>query len=165
MLRLVLSSLVLDMKLDVKLSYITEAVLLVNAFNSLNREVALLNIHQLCPSLATVLTNKYRENASLFIDAWGYSFLSGIKGDPLATVPFIGKLQSTNIKQVWYADDATAGGTLLNLKAWWTMLSSSGPSYGHFVNTGKTWLIVKPQHEHDARELLILWHRNGPFAF
>ena len=37
----------------------TEAVLLVdanNAFNSLNRKVALLNIHQLCPSLATILT-------------------------------------------------------------------------------------------------------------
>ena len=49
----------------------TEAVLLVdadNAFNSLNRKVALLNIHQLFPSLATILTNTYRENASLFID-------------------------------------------------------------------------------------------------
>ena len=33
------------------------------------------------------------------------------------------------------------------------MLSSSGPSYGYFVNSGKTWLIVKPQHEHDAKEL------------
>ena len=30
---------------------------------------------------------------------------------------------------------------------------SSGPSYGYFVNPGKTWLIVKPQHERDAKEL------------
>ncbi|KAL5475504.1 hypothetical protein EMCRGX_G025326 [Ephydatia muelleri] len=82
------------------------------------------------------------------------------QGDPLAmamyaiaTVPLIEKLQSTNTKQVWYANDATAGGTLLNLKAWWTTLSSSGPSYGYFVNPGKTWLIVKPQHERDAKEL------------
>ena len=30
---------------------------------------------------------------------------------------------------------------------------SSGPSYGCFVNPGKTWLIVKPQHERDAKEL------------
>eukprot|EP00731_Ephydatia_muelleri_P026182 Em0018g282a len=82
------------------------------------------------------------------------------QGDPLAmamyaitTVPLIEKLQSTNTKQVWHADDARAGGTLLNLKAWWTMLSSSGPSYGYFVNPGKTWLIVKPQHERDAKEL------------
>ena len=34
----------------------TEAVDANNAFNSLNRKVALLNIHQLCPSLATILT-------------------------------------------------------------------------------------------------------------
>ena len=138
---------------------LTEAVLLVdakNAFNSLNRKVALLNIHQLCPSLATILTNTYRENASLFIDGDTLFSQEGTtQGDPLAmamyavaTVPLIEKLQNTNTKQVWYADDATAGGTLLHLKAWWTMLSSSGPSYGYFVNPGKTWLIVKPQHEH-----------------
>ena len=143
---------------------LTEAVLLVdanNAFNSLNRKVALLNIHQLCPSLATILTNTYRENASLFIDGDTLFSQEGTtQGDPLAmamyavaTVPLIEKLQNTNTKQVWYADDATAGGTLLHLKAWWTMLSSSGPSYGYFVNPGKTWLIVKPQHEHDAKEL------------
>ena len=69
-------------------------------------------------------------------------------------VPLIEKFQSTNTKQVWYADDATAGGTLLNLiKAWWTILSSSGPSYGYFVKSEKTWLIVKPQHERDVKEL------------
>ena len=142
----------------------TETVLLFdanNAFNSFNCKVALLNIHQLCPSLATILTNNYRENASLFIDGDTLFSQEGTtQGDPLAmamyavaTVPLIEKLQSTNTKQVWYADDATAGGTLMNLKAWWTMLSSSGPSYGYFVNPGKPWLIVKPQHEHDAKEL------------
>ena len=68
----------------------------------------------------------------------------------IATVPLIEKFQSTNTKQVWNADDATAGGTLLNLKAWWTILSSSGPSYGYFVNPGKTWLT---QHERDVKEL------------
>ena len=41
----------------------TEAVLLVdttNAFNSLNRQVALHNIRRLCPPLATILINTYR---------------------------------------------------------------------------------------------------------
>ena len=106
----------------------TETVLLVDAnkaFSSLNHKVALLNIHQLCPSLATILTNTYRENASLFIDGDTLFSQEGItQGDPLAmamyavaTVPLIEKLQSTNTKQVCYADDATAGGTLLNLKA------------------------------------------------
>lgn len=35
------------------------------------------------------------------------------------------------------------------------MLTSCGPSYGYFVNPGKTWLIVMPhwEHEHDAKEL------------
>ena len=49
----------------------TEATLLIdanNAFNSLNREAALRNIHSLCPSLATIAINTYRENAQLFID-------------------------------------------------------------------------------------------------
>ena len=48
----------------------TEAILLIdakNAFNNLNRRVALLNIHQLCPALATVLTNCYRSSSSLFV--------------------------------------------------------------------------------------------------
>ena len=123
----------------------TEAVLLVdanNAFNSLNRKLALLNIHQLYPSIATILTNTYRENASLFIEGDTLFSQEGTtQGDPLAmamyaiaTVPLIEKLQSTNTKQVWYADDATAGGTQLNLKVWWIMLSSSGPSYRPWEN-------------------------------
>ena len=40
-----------------------EAVLLVdvcNAFNSLNRQAALLNIRHLCPPLATAIINTYR---------------------------------------------------------------------------------------------------------
>ena len=66
----------------------TEGVLLVdasNAFNSLNRHVALLNMFQLCPPLATILTNTYRSASSLFID--GTSLLSQegtTQGDPLA---------------------------------------------------------------------------------
>jgi hypothetical protein len=46
-------------------SYDTEAVLLVdatNAFNSLNRQVALHNIRRLCPPLATILINTYLQN-------------------------------------------------------------------------------------------------------
>ena len=47
----------------------TEAVLLVdasNAFNALNRQVALLNIRRLCPSIATALINTYRDSTDLF---------------------------------------------------------------------------------------------------
>ena len=41
----------------------TQAVILVdaqNAFNLLNQQLALLNIHRICPSIAPVLTNLYR---------------------------------------------------------------------------------------------------------
>ena len=44
---------------------VSEAALMVdtsNAFNSLNREVALRNTHILCPSLAPMLTNTYQSH-------------------------------------------------------------------------------------------------------
>ena len=47
-----------------------EAVLLVdasNAFNSLNRECALRNIRFVCPPLATILINTYRNSTELFV--------------------------------------------------------------------------------------------------
>ena len=49
----------------------TEAILLVdatNAFNTLNRDTALHNILDLCPSLGRVLVNTYRQNVNLFVD-------------------------------------------------------------------------------------------------
>ena len=48
-----------------------EAVLLVdasNAFNSLNRLVALHNIRRICPPLSTILINTYRAPTELFVD-------------------------------------------------------------------------------------------------
>ena len=66
----------------------SEGALLVdasNAFNSLNRRSALLNIFELCLSFATILTNIYRMASNLFID--GTSLLSRegtTQGDPLA---------------------------------------------------------------------------------
>ena len=52
-------------------SQTTEAILLVdanNAFNSLNREVALRNIQHLCPSRSVVLINTYHEDINLFVN-------------------------------------------------------------------------------------------------
>ena len=44
----------------------SEGVLLIDAFNSLNRAVALHNIQRLCPSFATILINTYRKPACLY---------------------------------------------------------------------------------------------------
>jgi len=52
-----------------------ERVLLVdasNTFNSLNRRSALLNMFELCPSFATILTNIYHMASILFIDGTPY---------------------------------------------------------------------------------------------
>ena len=84
-----------------------------NAFNSLNRQVALHNIQRICPSLSTIFINTYRAPTELFVD--GDTILSQegtTQGDPLAmptyalaTIPLIQKLEG-NHRQVWYADDA-----------------------------------------------------------
>ena len=134
-------------------SYDTEAVLLVdatNAFNSLNRQVALHNIRRLCPPLATILINTYRAPTELFVD--GDSFFSQegtTQGDPLAmpmyalaTIPLIKKLKG-NSKQIWYADDAAAIGKLADLRVWWDHLTREGPDFGYFPNPSKTWLVTK----------------------
>ena len=127
----------------------TEAVLLVdasNAFNNLNCQVALRNIQTLCPSLATILINTYREDVPLFIDNRCILSSEGTtQGDPLAmamysvgVTPLINDLQGSRARQVWFADDATTGGSLIGLYNWWCRLRSLGPSYGYFVNASKT---------------------------
>ena len=34
---------------------------------------------------------------------------------------------SVDVNQVWYADDAAATGTVLNLKEWWDNINNFGP--------------------------------------
>ena len=136
-----------------------EAVLLVdatNAFNSLNRQVALHNIQRLCPLLATILINTYRAPTELFVDGDAILSQEGTtQGDPLAmpmyalaTIPLIKKLHG-NYKQVWYADDAVAVGRIVDLRDWWDRISTSVLGFGYFPNASKTWLVTK-EGLHDA---------------
>ena len=108
----------------------TEAIILVdvtNAFNSLNQQVALRNIRHLCPPLSKILINTYREDVRLFIDSETLLSQEGTtQGDPLAMAmyaiavnPLIHRLKQDTTKQIWFADDATAGGKLNNLREWW----------------------------------------------
>ena len=114
----------------------TKAILLVdanNALNSLNRQVALHNIRHLCPLIAKILINTYRDPTSLFVD--GFSLLSQngtTQGDLLvmpmyaiATIPLICSL-TNNVQQAWYADDASASRCLHDLQAWWDKPPRSG---------------------------------------
>ena len=144
----------------------TEAILLVdasNAFNSLNRSTALMNIRTVCPAFSTVLTNIYRESTDLYLGANTLLSQKGTtQGDPLAmpfyvlaTRPLIDLLSTDTpeLRQVWYADDSTAGGTLIDVKKWWDNLSTIGPAFGYYVNPKKTWLITKDNLVHSASEM------------
>ena len=142
----------------------TEGVLLIdasNAFNSLNRKTALRNIRALCPPLATFLINTYRNDVNLFID--GETILSSegtTQGDPLgmamyaiATVPLIHRLSSVPVKQIWYADDAGAGGNLDGLRSWWDQLCCEGKNFGYYTNSSKSCLVVKEEKLAEARAI------------
>ncbi len=106
-----------------------EAILLVdanNAFNTLNRQATLHNIRILCPTFSTILINTYRSHIKLLIQE-GEHLLSeeGSKqGDPLAIVmyasinPLTTQLCSL-ARRVWFADDATAVGSIIEVKEWW----------------------------------------------
>ena len=56
-------------------------------------------------------------------------------------------------KQVWFADDATAGGKLAHLHTWWLALAEKGPKYGYFPKASKSWLIVKESLLEEAQVL------------
>ena len=133
----------------------TEALLLVdasNAFNSLNRANALANIRGLCPPFSTILINLYRESVLVLGANTLLSQEGTTQGDPLA-MPFYAlatrplmdaiTLDNPNLKQIWYADDATAAGKISDLRKWWDNLATIGPSFGYFVNPTKSWLITR----------------------
>ena len=145
----------------------TEGILLVdaeNAFNRLNRSAALHNIKCLCPQFSTVLSNTYSDPVRMVIPGSGEicSSEGTTQGDPLAmamyalaVTPLIGKLYHLvpTCKQVWYADDSTAAGSIGDLRKWWDEIFILGPGYGYFPNGIKTHLIVKAEYAEQAHSL------------
>ena len=147
----------------------TEAVLLVdaaNAFNSMNRNVMLHNIKQLCPAIYMYSYNCYSTHARLFV-LGGQELASKegtTQGDPtamalygLGLIPFMDKI-SENIdastsKQVAYADDLTGGGKLHTLRLWWDAVLQHGPKYGYYAEPSKSWLIVKQENLEEATKI------------
>ena len=145
---------------------INDAVLLIdveNAFNCMNRAVALHNTRILCQIISTYLVNTYRHATRLFISGGGEikSTEGTTQGDPLAmawysinTVMIIDWLAQGNsdVKQVWLADDATTVGTIENLKTWYERLIDQGKKFGYYVNCSKCWLIVKSKNKEAIAE-------------
>ena len=127
-----------------------QGVLLVdasNAFNTINRQVALHNIKSICPPIHQILVNTYQAPIRCIICGDGEisSSEGTTQGDPLAMAmyalavkPLIEKLQydAPAVKQVWYADDATGAGTCDDLRTFWN-------SYRYMVLAMDTFPMVQ----------------------
>ena len=126
-----------------------------NAFNRLNRTLALHNVQSLCPVIAQFVIITYRQPVKLFITGGKMipSEEGKTQGDTLAmrlySVNTAGIIQTTKtltptVHQVWLANDAAAAGTIQKWYEWYNIIVVEGKKYGNFVNGKKCWLIVKP---------------------
>ena len=137
----------------------TDGILLIdasNAFNRMNRSVAMHNIRIICKEMAIYIINSYRGPSRLFICGGGeiLSQEGTTQGDPLA-MPWYSvttssmiqslRIQTPEVKQVWLVDDSAGGGKLVPLYDWYKRLTLEGTNYGYFVNGSKSWLIVKSE--------------------
>jgi len=132
-----------------------------NAFNSLNRTSMLLHARLLWPRCARFLFNTYRGWSLLVLkgsSTYLYSKEGVTQGDPLSmfmyaigTLPLIRSLNNpTHWTQLWYADDASAGGLLPDLRQWFSLLCSRGPDFGYFPEPRKCILVVNEQFRAEA---------------
>jgi len=55
--------------------------------------------------------------------------------------------------QLWYADDASAGGTLSALLEWFTLLCSKGPSFCYVPQPSKCFLVVTDSQLDEAKHI------------
>ena len=99
----------------------TDGILLIdadNAFNRINRGVALWNVQFTCPAMKTILINMYRSDSRIFMQSERsfFELLScegTTQGCPLAMAMYalalvpLSKEVYPCCQQVWYADDAT----------------------------------------------------------
>ena len=142
-----------------------ESVLLIdarNAFNSLNRQVALHTVRDRCPSFHCFLKNCYKSPTELFVvdsdrnKEMIYGSEGATQGDPSAMamysisiyplIQFLASNQDPSLpaaKQAWFADDGTGGGSIVQLKKMWDNVNKEGPKYGYYPKASKSILIVK----------------------
>ena len=133
----------------------TDCILLVdatNAFNSLNRNTLLHNIHINCPVIAMYTNNCYRFGARLIITGGSeiHSNEGTTQGDPIAMgiyaigiTPLIQAITTESVKHVAFADDLCGAGKIHNVKIWWDKVCYFGPLIGYHPNPQKSWLITK----------------------
>ena len=118
----------------------TEAILIVdatNAFNILCREAALHNIKFICPELSMFVQNMYGGEAELFVANSEETLLSKegtTQGGPesmgfcAASTTLLASAHESagKAKKLFYADDGSGGGKLIDILDWWRLLSTIG---------------------------------------
>ena len=84
------------------------------------------------------------------------------QGDPIAmplsahalgVLPLLRSVATEGTVQAWFADDSSAGGKFVKVRAWWDALTTKGPLYGCHLDTSKSVLLVKPAVLGLAQEL------------
>ena len=141
-----------------------EAALLLdasNAFNSLNRRLAIHNIQFICPQFVPFLRNMYGAPSALFTGTTTlFSEEGATQGDPAAFLFYglgimlmLDLISLEGILQLFYADDGNAAGNLEDLAKWYKLVLSIGPHFGFQVNPSKSVLIVKAEFYNRALEL------------
>ena len=89
------------------------------------------NIQHLCPLVAIILSTPVEKPTEIFVDGqvlWSEE----TQGNPpamsmyaLATIPFIDQLSDIqDVTQVWYANDASAAGSLTSNLKWYNHTNS-----------------------------------------
>ena len=51
---------------------------------------------------------------------------------PMHALSVVQQLPDFEVSQMWYADDASVGGSLESLHSWWDSLICLGPDFGYF---------------------------------
>ena len=105
--------------------------------------------------MACMVINTYRKAACLFVGSTSILSSEGnTQGDPLSmaiyafgTPPLAWRLTRVSAScQIWFADDAAAGGSMRSLLNFWNALLEEGPKFGYYANATKTWLVTKERY-------------------
>ena len=113
-----------------------------NAFNCLNRNLAVENIKRICPALNFVVQNSYSAPSDFYVAGKTLQSVEGTtQGDPIAmamygvaTLSLLMLVQNTHVSQKWYVDDGSAVGHLEDLLLFFKQLTEHGGYFGYSEN-------------------------------
>jgi hypothetical protein len=142
-----------------------------NAFNEVNRYLALWNIRHLWPSASRYMHNLYKHQSTLLVrdslagECHRLDSAEGmVQGCPMAMLgfavgllPMVRKLkeeaEELHLGQSFYADDGLGSGNLEALERWYDKLCDLGKPYGYIPQPAKCMIVTK--FPDTARDLFV----------